>query len=101
MKTSSGHLLYVGMTADIEHRLNSHLSGNSTTTSKMGHLKLRHIWEAPDFISASKLKRYLLKKTDKDIAFFVLKHQNWNPTIESILMKIPTTEYEERLGQAS
>lgn len=91
--------LYVGLTSDLDNGLSSHFSGGSATTSKMGQLKLRHVWNVPDYISASKLKRYLHRKPDKDLAYIVLKHRLWNEDLARVVSKLPTSDFE--IQQAS
>jgi Predicted endonuclease containing a URI domain len=89
--------LYVGLTEDVAHRLESHNNGGCVTTSKIGGpWTLKHQWDGLDYISASKLERLLHRQKAERLREFIVKYPTADHFVISVLATMKTTPYELR-----
>lgn len=78
--------MYIGLTRDLQRRLNDHLSGRGKTTKKMNFrkLKLRHNWTVKLYSNASRFERYLHSITKSEVLDLILDCPFWNKFTEEL-----------------
>lgn len=93
---SGNDKLYVGMTENLSHRLDSHRELKCVTTKRLfgGVFVLEHVWEVPTFTLASKLERWLHIEGDIATVELMLDVPLWCGYLEKLVSSLRTTVFE-------
>ena len=76
--------MYIGISRNLEKRLQRHKKGECKTTSKLhtSSLKIIHSWEAPSFSLASRFERYLHALPKDEVLALVIDVPIWCKLLE-------------------
>ena len=88
--------LYVGITENINRRMEEHRKHKCKTTAKMfnGEFEVSHIWLVPTFQEASRFERALHCMPQAEVLELVQDCPLWCAYLRGLIRQFSATEYE-------
>jgi len=88
--------VYVGLTANLNHRISQHRKGRCPASSKLGctNFKLLRTYSGLTYIDASRLERLLHTYSDNLVTEVARYYSNLSGKLSNLALYLEPTEYE-------